>query len=216
MSWNIEIGKQVTMAVSVAVMLLMAVKYRKIERVNLFFVAGYVLSSCIDIFCYFYFRLTEKPTDVFYTVGFLIIVFFLYLCYYYRLLYLPLLKKIQIGILAAFVLNILVMSFVEDNLLGYFSFNMFYINILLLMFSIILFLYQTFNSDKILEIKNYLPFWISVALLIFFIGCIPISFFRTTVSENIYFFILFMLNMISNGIFILGLLWNQQDKPRST
>lgn len=216
MSWNIETGKQITMAVSVTVMLLMAVKYRKIEKVNLFFMAGYVLSSCIDIFCYFYFRFTEKPTDIFYTVGFLIIVFFLYLCYYYQLLYLPLLKKIQGGILALFILNILIMFFTEDNLLGHFSFNMFYINILLLMFSIILFLYQTFNSDKILEIKNYLPFWISVALLIFFIGCIPISFFRTTVSENIYFFILFMLNMISNGIFILGLLWNQQDRSRST
>lgn len=142
------------------------------------------------------------------------IVFFLYLLYYYQLLYVPLLKKIQTLILILFVLNIVVMFYTEDDLLHHFSFNMLYADILLLLFSIILFLYQTFNSDKVLEIKNYLPFWISVALLIFFIGSIPIFFFRTTVSETIYFFILFMLNLISNGILILGLLWNKQERTR--
>ncbi|WP_147436426.1 hypothetical protein [Chryseobacterium sp. 7] len=102
----------------------------------------------------------------------------------------------------------------EDDLLHHFSFNMLYVDILLLLFSIILFLYQTFNSDKILGITNYLPFWISVALLIFFIGSIPILFFRTTVSESIYFFILFMLNLISNSILIFGLLGNKQERTR--
>ncbi len=202
------------MILSIIVMLLMVIKYRKTGKENLFFIIGYLLFSLIDIFCYFYFDLTRLPTDIFYVIGFLMIVFFLYLFYYYQLLYVPLLKKIQTVILALFVLNIAVMFYTEDDLLHHFSFNMLYVDILLLLFSIILFLYQTFNSDKILEIKNYLPFWISVALLIFFIGSIPILFFRTTVSETIYFFILFMLNLISNGILILGLIWNKQEKIR--
>lgn len=202
------------MILSIIVMLLMVIKYRKTGKENLFFIIGYLLFSLIDIFCYFYFDLTRLPTDIFYVIGFLMIVFFLYLFYYYQLLYVPVLKKIQTVILALFVLNIAVMFYTEDDLLHHFSFNMLYVDILLLLFSIILFLYQTFNSDKILEIKNYLPFWISVALLIFFIGSIPILFFRTTVSETIYFFILFMLNLISNGILILGLIWNKQEKIR--
>ncbi|WP_223598276.1 hypothetical protein [Chryseobacterium sp. GVT01B] len=214
MNWNIETGKQISMILSIIVMLLMVIKYRKTGKENLFFIIGYLLFSLIDIFCYFYFDLTRLPTDIFYVIGFLMIVFFLYLFYYYQLLYVPLLKKIQTVILALFVLNIAVMFYTEDDLLHHFSFNMLYVDILLLLFSIILFLYQTFNSDKILEIKNYLPFWISVALLIFFIGSIPILFFRTTVSETIYFFILFMLNLISNGILILGLIWNKQEKIR--
>lgn len=214
MNWNIETGKQISMILSIIVMLLMVIKYRKTGKENLFFIIGYLLFSLIDIFCYFYYDLTKLPTDIFYVIGFLMIVFFLYLFYYYQLLYVPLLKKIQTIILALFVLNIAVMFYTEDDLLHHFSFNMLYVDILLLLFSIILFLYQTFNSDKILGISNYLPFWISVALLIFFIGSIPILFFRNTVSESIYFFILFMLNLISNGILILGLIGNKQEKIR--
>ncbi|MCJ7934096.1 MAG: hypothetical protein MUW56_10790 [Chryseobacterium sp.] len=212
MNWNIEIGKQISMILSIVVMILMIIKYRKTGKENLFFIIGYLLFSLIDIFCYFYYKLTSQPTDLFYVIGFLMIVFFLYLLYYYQLLYVPLLKKIQAGILVLFVLNIAVMFYTEDHLLHHFSFNMLYVDILLLLFSIILFLYQTFNSDKILEINNYLPFWISVALLILFIGSIPILFFRATVSESIYFLILFMLNLTSNSILILGLIWNKQDR----
>ncbi len=214
MNWNIETGKQISMILSIIVMLLMVIKYRKTGKENLFFIIGYLLFSLIDIFCYFYYDLTGLPTDLFYVIGFLMIVFFLYLFYYYQLLYVPVLKKIQAVILILFVLNIAVMFYTEDDLLHHFSFNMLYVDILLLLFSIILFLYQTFNSDKILGINNYLPFWISVALLIFFIGSIPILFFRTTVSESIYFFILFMLNLISNGILILGLMGNKQERIR--
>ena len=214
MNWNIETGKQISMILSIIVMLLMVIKYRKTGKENLFFIIGYLLFSLIDIFCYFYYDLTGLPTDLFYVIGFLMIVFFLYLFYYYQLLYVPVLKKIQTVILILFVLNIAVMFYTEDDLLHHFSFNMLYVDILLLLFSIILFLYQTFNSDKILGINNYLPFWISVALLIFFIGSIPILFFRTTVSESIYFFILFMLNLISNGILILGLMGNKQERIR--
>ncbi|PRB06612.1 hypothetical protein CQ046_00510 [Chryseobacterium sp. MYb7] len=214
MNWNIETGKQISIIISIIVMVLMIIKYRKTGKENLFFIIGYLLFSLIDIFCYFYFRLTSMPTDIFYVIGFLMIVFFLYLLYYNQLLYVPLLKKIQTVILILFVLNIGFMFYTEDDLLHHFSFNMLYVDILLLLFSIILFLYQTFNSDKILGINNYLPFWISVALLIFFIGSIPILFFRTTVSESIYFFILFMLNLISNSILIFGLLGNKQEKTR--
>lgn len=202
------------MGISVVVMALMIIKSRKIWKENLFFIIGYILLSLIDIFCYFYFKATNRSTEIFFVIGFLILVFFLYLLYYFRLIYLPLLKKIQLILLAIFIINIGIMFYIEDDLLHHFSFSMLYTDILLLMFSIILFLYQTFNSDKILELNNYLPFWISVSLLILFIGSIPILYFRTTVSEHIYFFILFILNLISNGILILGLVWNQQYRLR--
>ncbi|MBB4807125.1 hypothetical protein HNP38_002429 [Chryseobacterium defluvii] len=213
MNWNIETGKQISMMISILVMVLMIIRYRKIGKEYLFFIIGYILFSCMDILSYFYLKVTGPPTDKFYVI-ILFIVFLLYLLYYFRLLYLPQLKKIQLVLLAFLFINTFVRLFVENDMLKILSFNMLYVNILLLLFSIILFLYQTFNSDKILELKSYLPFWISVALLIFFIGFIPILFFRNTVSENIYFIILFMLNLISNGILILGLLWNKQEGTR--
>ncbi|AZA47744.1 hypothetical protein EG346_05860 [Chryseobacterium carnipullorum] len=214
MNWNIEVGKQISMVISVVVIVLMIIKSRKIGKENLFFIIGYVLLSMIDIFCYFYFKATNQSTEIFYVIGFLVIAFFLYLLYYYRLLYLPVLRKIQLVLLIIFAINIIVMFCIKADLLHHFSFSILYTDILLLMFSIILFLYQTFNSDKILDLNNYFPFWISVALLILFIGSIPIFYFRTTVSEHIYFFILFMLNFISNGILILGLILNKQARLR--
>lgn len=211
MNWNIEIGKQITSLISIAVMIVMALKFRKIGKENFFFIVGYFVLSLIDIFCYFYVRTTDKSTEIFFVIGLLMVVFFLYLLYFFQLIYLPVLKKMQLAILLIFLINIGVRFYIEDDLLHHFSFNLLYVDILLLLFSIILFLYQTFNSDKILDLNNYLPFWISVALLILFIGSIPVLYFRTTVSQNIYFFILFMLNLISNGILMLGLIWNKQE-----
>ncbi|MBL1221711.1 hypothetical protein JET18_12745 [Chryseobacterium sp. L7] len=214
MNWNIEIGKQITSVISIAVMIVMALKFSKIGKENFFFILGYFVLSLIDIFCYFYFKATDKSTEIFFVIGLLMVVFFLYLLYFFQLIYLPVLKKMQLAILIIFLINIGVRFYIEDDLLHHFSFNLLYVDILLLLFSIILFLYQTFNSDKILDLNNYLPFWISVALLILFIGSIPILYFRTTVSQNIYFFILFMLNLISNGILMLGLIWNKQESRK--
>lgn len=213
MTWDIELGKKISMIILVMMMILIAVKFKKIEKTNLFFFAGYILLSLNDFFFYFYNQLTTLHTEKIYNVC-ILTVFSLYHMYYYKLLYIPILRKLQLVILALFVVNILGMSLLEKSFFQYLSFNIFYINILLLIFSIILFLYQTFNSDKIFEIKNYLPFWISVGTLIFYVGIIPIFFFRKTVENNIYFFILFLLNFINNGVIFFGLYWNKPDKVK--
>ncbi len=215
MVWDVELSKQISMAILLAVLLLMCFQYKKIEKVNMIFFAGFIMISTIDFFCYFYFEITKIPTDQFYVLG-IFVMFFLYLVYYYKLLYISFLKKIQLIILALFIVNVLIMFCVESDFLQKFSFNSFYVNILLLTFSIILFLYQTFNSDRIFEIKNYLPFWISAGSLLFYIGIIPILYFRATISYDIYFFFLFSLNLINNGVIVLGLLWNKPDKEKQT
>lgn len=211
MIWDVEIGKLVSMIILMGVLILIFINYRKIEKVNLLFFAGFVLFSLLDFFCYFYFKLTKLPTDTFFVIG-ISVVFSLYLLYYYQLFESRLLKKIQSAILIIFLVNVFCMHYFEENFLGRFSFNMLYVNLLLLTFSIILFLYQTFNSDKIFEIKNYLPFWISVSSLIYYIGIIPIFYFRTKVSPDLYFFILFLLNFINNAVLVFGLLCNKPDK----
>lgn len=211
MIWDVEIGKLASMIILMGVLILIFINYRKIEKINLLFFAGFILFSLLDFFCYFYFELTKLPTDTFFVVG-ISVVFSLYLLYYYQLFESRLLKKIQSVILIIFLVNVFCMLYFEEDFLGKFSFNMLYVNILLLTFSIILFLYQTFNSDKIFEIKNYLPFWISVSSLISYIGIIPIFYFRTKVSPDLYFFILFLLNFINNAVLVFGLLCDKPDK----
>lgn len=213
MTWDVELGKQITMIMLFLIIILVFVLYKKIEKVNLFFFIGYIVLSINDFYFYFFAKFSKVLTEKFYSIC-IVIVFFLYLIYYLNLLYIPMLRKMQFVILFLFAVNIFGMSFIEQSFFEYLSFTIFYINILLLIFSIILFLYQTFNSDKIFEIKNYLPFWISVGSLILYIGIIPIFFFRTTVTKDIYFFILFILNLINNGIIVFGLLWNKPDKVK--
>ena len=213
-TWDVELGKQISMAILVVMMILIAAKYKKIEKVNLFFFAGYILLSLNDFFFYFFSKLTNLYTEKYYSIC-IAIVFLMYLIYYYKLMYIPLLKKIQRIILFLFFVNIFGMSFIENSFFQGLSFNIFYINILLLLFSIILFLYQTFNSDKIFEIKNYLPFWISVGSLIFYIGIIPLFFFRIKVSNDTFAIIIFILNLINNGVIVFGLFWNRPDVAKS-
>ena len=213
MIWDVELSKQISMIILFAVLILIGFKYKKIEKVNWFFFAGFIMISLLDFFCYFYYKITKISTDRFYVIG-LFVMFFLYLIYYYKLLYFPLLRKFQLFFLVFFMGNVLIMFCIENDLLQNFSFNSFYVNILLLTFSILLFLYQTFNSDRIFEIKNYLPFWISVGSLLFYIGIIPILYFRATISYDIYFFFLFLLNLINNGVIVFGLFWNKPDKVK--
>lgn len=213
MAWNVELGKQISMIILVIMMILIVAKYKRIEKVNLFFFAGYILLSLNDFFFYFFAKLTNLLTEKYYSVC-IPIVFLMYLMYYYKLMYIPLLKKIQLIILVLFFVNIFGMSLIENSFFQRLSFNIFYINILLLIFSIILFLYQTFNSDKIFEIKNYLPFWISVGSLIFYIGIIPLFFFRVKVSTDIFAIVIFLLNLINNGLIVFGIFWNKPDEVK--
>ena len=199
------------MSITVLVVLLLLFKSQKIKQENILFIIGYSLFSFIDIFCFFYYKYTQSPTDIFYIIGFLLFVFMIYHLYYFQLLYIRSLRKIQLVIISLFIANIFFQLILNDTSLKHFSFNWLYINTLTIFFSIVLFLYQTFNSNKILQINNYLPFWISIALLILFIGSIPISFLRHSVPEQIYFLILFILNSISNIIIIRGIVCHKQN-----
>lgn len=214
MAWNVELGKQISMIILVIMMILIIVNYKKIGKMNLFFFLGYIILSVSDFFFYFYDKLTKLPTEKYYSIC-IPIVFLMYLIYYYKLLYIPLLKKIQFVFLALFFVNVFGMSLLEKSFFQYLSFNIFYINILLLIFSIILFFYQTFNSDKIFEIKNYLPFWISVGSLILYIGIIPLFFFRINVDTDIFAIIMFLLNILNNGVIVFGLFWNKPAISKS-
>lgn len=215
MTWNVELGKQISMVILVIMVALIIIRSGKLEKINFYFFAGYILISMTDFFFYFYFKLTNSFTERFYSIS-MTVVFFLYLLYYFKLFSMQILRKIQSILLVGYVLSIAAMSYLDEGLFSHFSFNMLYVSILFLTFSIILFLYQTFNSDKIFEIKNYLPFWVSVGLLIFYIGIIPIFYFRTSVYPDVYFFILFILNLISNIVIAVGLLWSKQDKVKKS
>ncbi len=75
-------------------------------------------------------------------------------------------------------------------------------------------LHQLFNSDYTLKIKYKLSFWITIALLLFNIGMIPFillsKYFNIWVGNSIFIIILFFLNLVLYGSYIIGFTWTKK------
>ncbi|GAA3629992.1 hypothetical protein [Flavivirga jejuensis] len=75
-------------------------------------------------------------------------------------------------------------------------------------------LHQLFNSDHILKIKYKLSFWITTALLLFNIGVIPTillsKYFNIYANNSVFSIILFFLNIVLYGPYILGFIWTKK------
>lgn len=76
------------------------------------------------------------------------------------------------------------------------------------------YLHQLFNSDYTLKIKYKLSFWITIALVLFNIGMIPFillsKYFNIWVENSAFMIILFFLNMVLYGCYILGFIWTKK------
>ncbi len=75
-------------------------------------------------------------------------------------------------------------------------------------------LHQLFNSDYTLKIKYKLSFWITVALVLFNIGMIPFillsKYFNVWVGNSTFKIILFVLNIVLYGSYIIGFTWTKK------
>lgn len=71
--------------------------------------------------------------------------------------------------------------------------------------------YQLLRSDKVLKIRYKLSFWISTALLLFYIGIIPLMLLSEYLDlKGKVFILLFSLNVILYGCYIIGFLWTRK------
>ncbi|NMH88774.1 hypothetical protein [Flavivirga algicola] len=75
-------------------------------------------------------------------------------------------------------------------------------------------LHQLFNSDYTLKIKYKLSFWITIALVLFNIGMIPFillsKYFNVWVGNAVFKIILFFLNLVLYGTYIIGFTWTKK------
>jgi hypothetical protein len=54
-----------------------------------------------------------------------------------------------------------------------------------------------------------------VGSLIFYVGIIPLFFFRVKVSTDIFAIVIFLLNLINNGVIVYGLFWNKPEEVKT-
>ncbi len=180
----------------------------------LFILVPNILSFGQDLF-----RL-EVDTTVFFVIFVNILGFLFFFIYFYRIQGVANIKKFQLAFIILFLLVVvwMILKF-REGFFAEFPMYFYVFETLLLIVFIALFFYDTFNSDIILNIKKYFPFWVSLSLIIIYVGLIPILFFiqevNQEVNRNVYFFILYAINIIGYFILFYGIL-NSRFKKKNT
>lgn len=146
------------------------------------------------------------PIFVIFINFFSFLLFYFYFLFFIKTKFLRWIQKIVIFL---FILVFAIMALIDkEEFFMTFPIYFYFFEIVLLMVSISLFLYDTFNSDAILNIKNYFPFWVSLSLIVLFVGLLPVLLFvnsvETKVNRNVYMILVFFINLIGYGILSYG------------
>lgn len=165
--------------------------------VNCIGLIGYTLSKTFNATPYF-------------VIGVNFVSFLLFFIYFYKLLKSRDTKVLQLLIISVFVGTFCILGIIYGkHFFVSFPAFFYFLETVMLLFSITLLLYETFNSDIILNLKDYFPFWVSLSLIIIYVGLLPILFLvknvKLTVSADVYYIILFFINLIGYGILSYGI-----------
>jgi hypothetical protein len=120
----------------------------------------------------------------------------------------PNLKKLQLAVIILFLLAYFIFIISDELFFKRFSIDLYFVETILLITSIGIFLFQTFKSELVLNIKQYFPFWVSLGLLILYCGLLPILIFSTkpgfSINMNLFNSILILVNVVGYGVMIKG------------
>ena len=209
MEWNRELASNFTTIWMLVTLFFLILKKKKLgEHINIF-TYSLAVGTAIEIFNIFAFINDPTYNSIpLYVVGVNVVVFLLFFLYFHQLLQSRKLKRINLILIALFIgTNLLSILFAKDYFVS-FPFLSHFILVTLLTVSIFLVMSQTFNSDKILQIKNYYPFWVCIALMLIYLGVMPLLIISRNAVQmmnmDIFFIILFMVNIIGYSILIIG------------
>ncbi len=157
-----------------------------------------------------------QVTTIYYVIGIIGIVYLLFLVYFYKLMQNPQLRRIQLGIVAAHLINFALSAVLVENFFYVFPDITNFTSIFLILVSLFIFLNDTFNSDKILLIKAFYPFFVAVSLTFIYVGLVPILFFSNRIdldTEKLIFYImLYSINIIGYSIMLAGIFFAKNQK----
>lgn len=205
-----EIAGLTVVLIMLSTTIYLILKRKKLEKSSWYFISAITLLTIIESYCCIR-RMMDSNfnSSSYYIIGINLGVFLLYLLYFQNVLISKKLKRINRIIITIFLINYLVSAIAIDNFFIKFPFMSYFIEVVLLTSSIYLVLSQTFNSDRILTLGTYFPFWASINVLVIYHGVMPLLIVSYTAEEmmnlNVFFFILFLVNLIGYSILVFGI-----------
>lgn len=218
-TWNRDLASVIQLALVILFFILLLVYRKKLGKdIGCFIVASAIVCS-VDCFVFVTRLQTIKFNSIpIYTVGINFFVFLLFFLYFRAVLELKRSKTINSILIAIFIVSYFACAYFSDNFFNKFSFKFYFIEVVLLMGNIFLVLRETFNSDKVLKIKSYYPFWACIGLMTIYLGVTPLLIISNTplqmMNINIFFIILFIVNVIGYSILITGIFFAEKINIR--
>ena len=212
LEWNRNVLSIIQLLLVIAFFLLLLFKRKKLGEGIIYLIISSCIVVIIDTSLFFIFLTIHKfnSTPV-YTIGMNFFVFLLFFLYFRKILQTKVFRAINLILILIFLVSYGSFAIFSETFFTQFSIRFYIIEVVILMCNIYLVLNQTFNSDKILNIKLYYPFWACIGLMATYLGVTPLLVISNTASEmmniNIFFLILFVVNLIGYSILITGIFY---------
>lgn len=209
MIWNRTLAGIILVIIMLISIVYMLIKKKHLTKGIEYFISAISIIALIEITIMIgkHYNDDFRPL-LYYIIGVNLFVFLLFFLFFQSILTVPRLKRINLIIIAAFIINYLISAIFIDDFFKVFSFFSYFIEVVLLIGSIYLVISQTFNSDKILALSTYFPFWICLSLLVIYLGVLPLMIVSYTAENfmnlNLFYTILFLVNLIGYLILIFG------------
>ena len=217
MEWNRDIASYIQLAVVIIFFLLLIVKRKNLGEGILFFIlaAGIVVGADSYILTMRLLNSNFNSVPI-YSIAVNFFVFLLYFLYLRNILTNQLSRQINFISIVLFIITYFVFAVVNKDFFTRFPFNFYFAELVILLINIFMVLREIFNSDKILNIKAYYPIWACIGLMALYLGITPLLIISHSVLKlmnvNIFFIILFLINIIGYSILIAGIFFGNKLK----
>lgn len=208
--WNRDASSVVQLILVIVFFTLMLIRKKELGKGITYFIIASGIVMVVDTFL-FIMRLSAPrfQTIPVYSISVVFFVFLFFFFYFRNILERKRSKIINAVIIVLFLVSYVLFAIFSENFFSKFPFKFYFLEVILLTVNIYLVLQETFNSDKVLNIKRYYPFWACIGLMIIYLGVTPLLIISNTSMEkmniNIFFIILFVVNVIGYSILITGI-----------
>lgn len=172
------------------------------ERYFVYFLWSICFFECLAAFSNYYLGTNFWVYNIYSIYSFLF-----YLNWYHSILKNKIIKYVMVFFLLVVIVNILTEDFIDDHQI--YTFIAGAISVLI---STFLYYSEVLKSNEIFIIKQKLSFWIATGILLFHIGMIPLIVMADVLdfAGGYYLAVLFTLNFILYGCYIIGFLWTKK------
>ena len=210
--WNKTVASVVQILVILIFFILLIYKRKKLSKGIIYFIIASGIVAFIETSIFFTRMITQQIyTVTIYIIGVNFFAFLLFFIYFRQVLELKKSKNINLLLIGIFLVSFLMFALFSENFFSKFPFYFYFLEVILLMGNIYLVLQETFNSDKVLNIRSYYPFWACIGLMAIYLGVTPLLIISNTTMKmmniNIFFIILFIVNVIGYSILISGVFY---------